>query len=89
MSAFPFTDTWIDLQLHAGEAFYRLGGASFTYAIDGEILKVSETGQGIGRESVERACAGGRPQTVSELKQAGLPAPSHLFAILTDPRIRV
>ncbi len=84
-----FQETWADIERHAGDVFYRLGGATFTYEVFQDRLKISDVEQAVPKSSLERACAAGRPQTVTQLKQHGLPGPSHVFAILTDPRIRV
>lgn len=84
-----FEHTWADIGRHAGEVFYRLGGGKFTYEVLPDSLKVSDVGQPIPKGDLERACAEGRPATVTQLKQLGLANPSHVFGILTDPRIRV
>ena len=84
-----FEETWADIERHAGEVFYRLGGATFTYEVYPEHLKLSDAEKPVPKSGLERACASGRPSTVTQLKELGLPSPSHVFAILTDPRIRV
>ena len=84
-----FEDTWADIERYAGEVFYRLGGQSFTYEVYPDHLKLSNADHPLPKGALERACASGRPATVSQLKQLGLPSPSQVFAILTDPRIRV
>ena len=84
-----FEQTWGDIERHAGEVFYRLGGQSFTYEVYPDHLKLSNADQPVPKSALERACASGRPATVTQLKQLGLPNPSQVFAILTDPRIRV
>lgn len=84
-----FAETWADIERHAGEVFYRLGGGKFTYEVSADHLKLSDMDQPIPKSGLERACAEGRPATVTQLKELGLPNASHVFAILTDPRIRV
>ncbi len=84
-----FEQTWADVERHAGEVFYRLGGQSFTYEVQADFLRLSNLDQPIAKGDLRRACASGRPTTVTQLKELGLPSPSHVFAILTDPRITV
>ena len=84
-----FEQTWADIQRFAGETFYRLSGQAFTYEAHAGHLKLSTLDQPVKKSDVERACAAGRPATVTQLKELGLPGPSHIFAILTDPRITV
>ncbi|GEM49783.1 hypothetical protein [Deinococcus cellulosilyticus] len=74
------------LKHHEGETFQQVRGQRFTYTLKGETLVPSTTEWNIAPSQVRKALEFMPVRTVSEL--SGLQAPSYLFALLMDPRIR-
>ena len=77
---------WTRIEAHAGETFTQIRGGQFTYAIEGDSLDLDRTNQKVPRSHIEQALAlVPLPNTVPVQH---LRAPSYIYAILMDERIR-
>ena len=82
----PFDVVWGRIVEHAGEAFHQTKGGLFHYAIQGNTVLLDRVRQRITRALLEEAyglCPLRDTTPVQHLR-----APSFLYAILMDPRIR-
>lgn len=71
---------------HSGDEFHLVRGRPFTYTATGRTLQLHTTNRMISRTAIERAlarCPLDDTTTVQDLS-----APSYVYALLTDPRIR-
>jgi hypothetical protein len=84
-----FDDIWSEIQRLAGQTFYLLGGATFTYRVDPDSLLPSTQDRAIPRRDFERVHAhGGEIPPPRTLKRMGFQDAAYIFSILTDPRLR-
>jgi hypothetical protein len=83
-----FEPVWQRIQQLAGETFYQLGGATFTYEVHPGSLQPSTSGKPIPRSDFQRVYAQGEIPNQRDLKRMGFEQPSYVFSILTDPRLR-
>ena len=77
---------WRRIVSHAGETFYQVRGKPFTYDARGRTIYLHTTDRRISRTAIEKALKRVPLSTVTQV--ADLSAPSCVFAILTDGRIR-
>jgi hypothetical protein len=86
MSYVSIEEVWARVVAHEGETFTQMRGGEFTYSIRGDTAHLSRTNQGVARTTFERALKLVPLKDTTPLQH--LRAPSYLFAILTDERIR-
>jgi hypothetical protein len=79
-------DVWERIVAHGGETFHQIRGGEFTYAVKGQHLRLSRTNQNVPRSHVEEALA--LVPLDNTVAVQHLRAPSYIFAILMDERIR-
>jgi hypothetical protein len=77
---------WRLIVSHSGETFYQVRGKPFTYEARGRTIYLHTTNRIISRSAVEKALQRAPLASVSVV--ADLSAPSYVFGILQDPRIR-
>jgi hypothetical protein len=84
---FPDLDEiWRRIGMHAGETFYLIRGEAFTYVVRGTTVVPDRTRYPIHRSNFDKALGRlpfDRTTTLQDLR-----APSYLYAILMDTRIR-
>ena len=86
MTSVTFDEVWIRILDCEGQTFTQKRGGTFTFHRTGETLKLSRTNQQISRSVFEHAFQRvpiEMPSLLTDLR-----APSYLFAVLMDPRIR-
>lgn len=82
-----FAEVWARIVARAGQPFYQIRGGQFHYqVVGGRTLRLDRTRQNIPYSELEKAHA--LVPLASTAKVQHLRAPSYLFAILMDPRIR-
>jgi hypothetical protein len=81
-----FDEVWERILRCAGEIFIQKRGGQFSFDIRGETLELSRTNQNLSRAVFEKAYESVPLDMPSRLNH--LRAPSYLFAILMDPRVR-
>ncbi len=77
---------WARIQSHAGETFRQIRGREFTYEARANYLTLKQVQQNIPRNQVEQALELVPLANTMPLQQ--FRAPSYLYAILMDRRIR-
>jgi hypothetical protein len=77
---------WQRIEAHAGERFTQIRGGEFTYSATARTLKLDRTNRSISWSAVEKALSRVPLATTSEVSD--LSAPSYVYAILMDDRIR-
>ena len=81
-----FDVVWARILCCEGEIFIQKRGGQFSFGRKGETLNLSRTNQQVSRAVFEKAYERVPIDMPSRLND--LRAPSYLFAILMDPRIR-
>ncbi len=69
-----------------GSTFRQVRGETFTYTVSGQSIRLSRTNRMVGKGEFAKAlqkCPLSGPGQISDVQ-----APSYVFAILTDDRIR-
>lgn len=79
-------DVWRRITAHAGETFTQIRGGTFTYDVRGDYLHLDRTNQAIPRKHIEEALT--LVPLANTVPVRHLRAPSYIYAILVDPRIR-
>ena len=77
---------WQRVLRHEGETFRQIRGGEFTYRVNGALINLSRTNQHVSRAQMEQALELvplAKPSIVQHLR-----APSYIYAILMDDRIR-
>ena len=84
----PLIDiVWDRIISHAGKTFTQIEGGTFTYTVESaNVIKPDRTDQNIAKSVVEDALAFVPLKDTVSVNH--LRAPSYLYAILTDDRIR-
>lgn len=77
---------WRRIRAHAGEPFHLLRGKEFTYTLRGDTLEPSTVNQILARSQIEQALD--LVPLADTVAVQHLRAPSYLYAILMDARIR-
>lgn len=77
---------WTRTLRHAGDEFHQVRGKPFTYRARGRTIYLDTTNRMISRTAIERALA--RVPLTATTDVIDLSAPSYVYALLTDPRIR-
>ena len=78
---------WSRIASHAGETFHQMRGKPFTYAMNDIYIELKSTNQNIPKKHIAEALKLVPLQNTVPVQH--LRAPSYIYAILTDPRIRV
>ena len=77
---------WERITQCEGQAFYQIRGGEFTYQVKGNVLTLSRTNRSISKNTINEALQFVPLENTVPLQH--LQAPSYLFAILMDERIR-
>jgi hypothetical protein len=77
---------WQRIVRHSGEVFHQIRGKPFTYLARGRTITLHTTNRHISRTAIEKALA--RVPFISTSAVQDLSAPSYVYAILMDSRIR-
>lgn len=81
-----FAAVWVRIAAHAGQPFYQIRGGEFRYQVAGQSLRLDRTNQPIPYTHLEEAYGLVPLANTSAVQR--LRAPSYIYAILMDPRIR-
>jgi len=81
-----FDEVWSRIVRHEGQQFRQIKGGEFTYTISGNTLVPSRIDRNIARSQLEAAYEFAPLQNTVPIQN--LQAPSYLYAILMDTRIR-
>lgn len=79
-------EVWRRIIAREGDTFRLVRGQTFTYKVDGKVLRPSTVNQNLSRATFERALE--RVPLLSTADVQDLRGPSYLYAILMDDRIR-
>jgi hypothetical protein len=82
----PFALVWQRIVAHAGEPFHQIRGGEFRYQVAGQYLRLDRTNQPIPYGHLEEAHHMVPLPNTTVVQH--LRAPSYIYAILMDPRIR-
>ena len=77
---------WRRIEAHEGETFRQIRGGEFTYRVAGQRLILIRTNHHVSRAHIEEALA--LVPLENTVPVHHLRAPSYIFAILMDERIR-
>ena len=77
---------WRRIVHHSGETFYQIRGKPFTYRARGRTIYLDTTNRMISRTAIEKALR--RVPLRSTVPVQDLSAPSYIYGILMDDRIR-
>jgi hypothetical protein len=77
---------WERIVLHQGMMFHKIRGEPFTYNVQGNVIALNSTNQNIPKSEINRALY--RMPLDSTQAVQDLRAPSYIYAILMDNRIR-
>ena len=78
---------WARIKAHEGDTFRQIRGGEFTYTVIGASLQLDRTNQGIPRTHIAQALDLVPLENTTPVQH--LRAPSYVYAILMDPRIRM
>ncbi len=78
---------WQRIKDHEGEIFYQKRGGEFTYTVKGNTLHLSRTNRSVSRPTFEKALRYVPLENTVPIQK--LQAPSYLYAILMDKRIKM
>jgi len=81
-----FDTVWARIVAHEGEVFKQIRGREFTFEVASNVLRLSTTNHHVSRATVEEAFQLIPLANTTPLQH--LRAPSYLYAILMDQRIR-
>lgn len=77
---------WQRIVTHSGSEFQQIRGKPFTYTASGRTIQLHTTNRMISRTAIEKALS--RCPLDNTVAVQDLSAPSYIYALLTDPRIR-
>lgn len=77
---------WENICSNEGEIFHQIKGQEFTYKVKGNAIKLSTTNYNIAKSTFEKALEFVPLENTVPVQH--LSAPSYLYAILMDRRIR-
>ena len=78
---------WQRIKDHEGEIFHQKLGGEFTYTVKGNTLYLSRTNRLVSRGTIEKALRYVPLENTVPIQN--LQAPSYLYAILMDKRIKM
>ncbi|HET6615012.1 MAG TPA: hypothetical protein VFH62_03915 [Dehalococcoidia bacterium] len=79
-------NVWSRILAHEGETFHQVRGKAFTYRVNGPVLNPNTTNRNVSRSQLETALALVPLEGPGQIND--LQAPSYIYAILMDDRIR-
>jgi hypothetical protein len=79
---------WQRIRSHAGERFRQILGKEFTFSMTEGTVRLHTTNQAIPKSHFERALSRLPFASTTEVNRLGVRAPSYVYAILMDHRIR-
>lgn len=77
---------WNRILMHSGETFYQLRGKPFIFQARGRTIYLQTTNRMISRTAIEKAL--NRVPLANTAAVQDLSAPSYIYGILMDARIR-
>jgi hypothetical protein len=77
---------WERIKEFEGEEFSQIRGGTFTYKVSGNSLELSRTNRNVSKSTFKKALENVPLENTVPLQN--LQAPSYLYAILMDKRIR-
>ncbi|MDF1597480.1 MAG: hypothetical protein P1T08_15485 [Acidimicrobiia bacterium] len=77
---------WRRIVNHSGHTFHQLRGKPFTYEARGRTIYLEATNRMISRTAIEKALE--RVPLENTVVVQDLSAPSYIYGILMDPRVR-
>ena len=77
---------WRRIVMHSGDTFYQMRGKPFTYTARGRTIYLETTNRMISRTAIEKAL--GRVPLINTAAVSDLSAPSYIYGILMDERVR-
>ena len=77
---------WRQIVAHSGETFHQMMGKPFTYSARGRTIYLHTTNRMISRTAIEKALT--RVPLANTAAVSDLSAPSYIYGLLTDDRIR-
>ena len=78
---------WSRIVAHSGETFHQMRGKPFTYEARGRTIYLHTTDRMISRTAIEKALQNVPLENTVPVQ--GLSAPSYIYAILRDDRVRL
>lgn len=78
---------WQRIKDYEGEIFSQIRGGEFTYIVKGNIIELSRTNRSVSKNTIEQALMYVPLENTVPVQH--LQAPSYLYAILMDKRIRM
>ena len=79
---------WNNIKLYEGEVFYKIRGGEYTYTVCDDVIIVDGVKAGrINKSALAKALAINNP-TPRKIELAGCWAPSYIYGIITDKRIK-
>jgi hypothetical protein len=79
-------EVWNRIERNSGEEFRLVRGRPFTYTAAGRTIQLHTTNWMLSRTAIDRALE--RCPLKNTTSVQDLSAPSYIYALLTDPRIR-
>lgn len=79
-------EVWNRIVANEGETFYQIRGGEFTYKVKGNLIILSRTNRSVAKSVFEKALELVPLENTTPVQR--LQAPSYLYAILTDERIK-
>lgn len=79
---------WASIVSLAGEAFRQIKGGEFTYAVAGNYLRLSRTNRSIPKSDIAKSLPYVPFESTTVVNHLAVQAPSYVYAILMDPRVR-
>lgn len=86
MKTFNTDKIWLRIKTLEGAPFFQIRGKEFSYAVEGDYLDLSTTNQKISKAHIMEALQ--LVPLVNTSPVQHLRAPSYIYAILMDSRIR-
>lgn len=77
---------WQRIKEYEGQVFRQIGGGEFTYKVKGNTIELNRTNRIVSKATIEQALKHVPLENTVPLQR--LQAPSYLYAILMDKRIR-
>ncbi|MDW3214977.1 MAG: hypothetical protein R8G01_13320 [Ilumatobacteraceae bacterium] len=77
---------WQRIESCSGQVFHQILGKPFTYTARGRTIRLHTTNRSISRTAIEKALVLCPLENTTPVQH--LSAPSYVYAILMDPRIR-
>ena len=82
-----FEEVWTNIRAHQGEKFFTPLGLEFFYSASDDFLLTSRTDYTIAKCDIQKAYEVGALTSIKQIDKI-VKAPSYIFGILTDERIK-